>query len=152
MPAPRGQEQPPYAPSGFPTAPSASNADMPAQRPTAPPLARSADHASQIQQSIARIHEACQAPPLSPPEYRVLFEVMAEEITANNLSGQQTLTNIGERARDMGQAVDPADRIRGHHGIAIRNNGLGGGDGHDGRLFFPDFVASSCTQQGKDSL
>lgn len=64
-----------------------------------------ADQASQIQQSIARIHEACQAPPLSPPEYRVLFEVMAEEINANNLSGQQTLVNIGHRAREMGLDV-----------------------------------------------
>jgi hypothetical protein len=67
--------------------------------------ARSTEHAAQIQQSIARIHEACQAPPLSPPEYRVLFEVMAEEITANNLSGQQTLVNIVQRARDMGLEV-----------------------------------------------
>jgi hypothetical protein len=66
---------------------------------------RSADQASQIQQSIARIHEACQAPPLSPPEYRVLFEVMAEEITTNNLSGQQTLANIVQRAREMGLEV-----------------------------------------------
>lgn len=73
-------------------------------RPSAPPHA-SADQASQIQQSIARIHEACQAPPLSPPEYRVLFEVMAEEITANNLSGQQTLVNIAQRAREMGLEV-----------------------------------------------
>lgn len=70
---------------------------------SAPP--QPADQASQIQQSIARIHEACQAPPLSPPEYRVMFEVMAEEINANNLSGQQTLVNIGHRAREMGLDV-----------------------------------------------
>ncbi|HEX2841467.1 NYN domain-containing protein [Hyphomicrobium sp.] len=81
-----------------------------AQRPASPPVQpaqpqRSVDQASQIQQSIARIHEACQAPPLSPPEYRVLFEVMAEEITANNLSGQQTLINIVQRAREMGLEV-----------------------------------------------
>lgn len=78
--------------------------EPPAGYGTLPP-ARPADQASQIQQSIARIHEACQAPPLSPPEYRVLFEVMAEEITTNNLSGQQTLINIVERARDMGLEV-----------------------------------------------
>jgi uncharacterized LabA/DUF88 family protein len=58
--------------------------------------------ATAIQQSIARIHEACQAPPLSPPEYRVLFEVMAEEIATNNLAGAQTLANIAGRAREMG--------------------------------------------------
>ena len=103
MPAPRGQELPPFA-NPAPAAPDRS-AEAARPRPSSQPVARSADHASQIQQSIARIHEACQAPPLSPPEYRVLFEVMAEEITANNLSGQQTLINIAERAREMGLEV-----------------------------------------------
>ena len=55
-----------------------------------------------MQQAIQRIHEACQAPPLSPPEYRLLFEVMAQEITENNLSGVQTIVNIAQRARDRG--------------------------------------------------
>lgn len=66
------------------------------------PAARSPGLQSAIQQSIARIHEACQAPPLSPPEYRALFEVMAEEINANNLTGNQTFLNIEARARDIG--------------------------------------------------
>ncbi|MCC7253014.1 NYN domain-containing protein [Hyphomicrobium sp.] len=101
MPAPRGQDIPAYgAPPPPPAADTAAR-----QRTGTAPLTRSADQASQIQQSIARIHEACQAPPLSPPEYRVLFEVMAEEITTNNLSGQQTLINIMERAREMGLEV-----------------------------------------------
>lgn len=60
------------------------------------------DHASAIQKSIARIHEACQAPPISPPEYRVLFEVMAAEINDNGLTGTQTLVNICSRAKDLG--------------------------------------------------
>lgn len=102
MSASRTQDAAGYA---APPATPASADTLARQRPSTPPLARSADQASQIQQSIARIHEACQAPPLSPPEYRVLFEVMAEEITANNLSGQQTLINIVERARDMGLEV-----------------------------------------------
>lgn len=63
---------------------------------------RSGEGATAIQQSIARIHEACQAPPLSPPEYRVLFEVMAKELTENGLTGAQTLVNITERARELG--------------------------------------------------
>ena len=90
------------APQGYAARPAAPQASHPAPPPQAP---RAADQASQIQQSIARIHEACQAPPLSPPEYRVLFEVMAEEIAANNLSGQQTLVNIAQRAREMGLDV-----------------------------------------------
>lgn len=72
--------------------------------PPSPPMARS-EASSSIQQSIARIHEACQAPPLAPPEYRALFEVMAEEINTNNLAGSQTLLNIVQRARDIGVEI-----------------------------------------------
>jgi hypothetical protein len=42
---------------------------------------------------------------LSPPKYRVLFDMMAEEINANNLAGVQTLVNIVQRAREMGLEV-----------------------------------------------
>lgn len=76
------------------------------QRPAAPPVmpqaSRTADQATQIQQSIARIHDACQAPALAPAEYRVLFDVMAQEITANGLQGSQTLANVTQRAREFG--------------------------------------------------
>ena len=61
--------------------------------------------ATAIQQSIARIHEASQAPTLSPPDYRALFDVMAQEISANGLAGPQTLVNIVKRAQDMGIEV-----------------------------------------------
>ncbi len=57
--------------------------------------------ASAIQESIARIHEACQAPTLSPPDYRTLFDVMAQEIGANGLAGAQTLANIVKRAQEL---------------------------------------------------
>lgn len=74
-----------------------------AQAPAAAPAApRTADQATQIQQSIARIHEACQAPALAPAEYRVLFEVMAQELQSNGLQGGQTLSNITQRAREFG--------------------------------------------------
>ena len=70
---------------------------------------RNADQATQIQQSIARIHEACQAPALAPAEYRVLFDAMAQEITANGLQGAQTLTNITQRAREFGLDIKRDD-------------------------------------------
>jgi hypothetical protein len=72
------------------------------QQPSLPPRAPDAGTATAIQQSIARIHEACQAPPLSPPEYRVLFDVMAREINERGLTGSQTLTNIVQRAQEQG--------------------------------------------------
>jgi len=69
---------------------------------TATPPARPKEGGSAIQQSIARIHEACQAPPLAPPEYRTLFEVMAIEINENNLLGAQTIQNVLRRAQEHG--------------------------------------------------
>lgn len=63
---------------------------------------RTAQGAAAIQQSIARIHEASQAPTLSPQDYRTLFDVMAQEIAANGLAGQQTLANIVKRAEAVG--------------------------------------------------
>lgn len=55
-----------------------------------------------VQRSIARIHEASQVPPLSPPEYRLLFEIMAAELTQNGLTGVQTVKSIGARAKHAG--------------------------------------------------
>jgi hypothetical protein len=71
-------------------------------RPQGPGAQRTAQGAAAIQQSIARIHEASQAPTLSPQDYRTLFDVMAQEIAANGLSGQQTLNNIVKRAESVG--------------------------------------------------
>jgi hypothetical protein len=65
-------------------------------------MQRTAQGAAAIQQSIARIHEASQAPTLSPQDYRTLFDVMAQEIAANGLAGQQTLVNIVKRAENVG--------------------------------------------------
>lgn len=73
----------------------------PMQQPAAAPQ-RTAQGAAAIQQSIARIHEASQAPTLSPQDYRTLFDVMAQEISANGLAGQQTLANIVKRAENLG--------------------------------------------------
>ena len=77
---------------------------QPAQRPPvreqrAP---TQSDQASTMQQSIARIYEACQAPPLAPAEYRAVFEILAKEITEKGLSGNQTLNDVVARAQSMG--------------------------------------------------
>ncbi len=72
-------------------------------------LAPAGSPSSAIQQSIARIHEACQAPPMSPHEYRTLFEVMAKEISENDLIGAQTLANITQRAQEKGLEVKKDD-------------------------------------------
>jgi hypothetical protein len=121
---PRPAYAPPVAPSYAPAAQAPYAPAAPAAyAPPAPPRAAMAppahapspqrppelESAVQIQQSIARIHEACQAPPLSPPDYRALFEAMAEEITANGLNGAQTLTNIAQRTLQHGAEVHVDD-------------------------------------------
>jgi hypothetical protein len=85
-----------------PTPPARPAAQAPAQPAPAAPTPRAKEATSTIQQSIARIHEACQAPPLAPPEYRALFEVMALEINENNLLGAQTIQNVMRRAQEHG--------------------------------------------------
>ncbi|MFO1172088.1 MAG: NYN domain-containing protein [Hyphomicrobiaceae bacterium] len=82
------------------------------RKPAPPPAAPAPQIAKQpanLQASIARIHEACQAPPLAPQDYRTLFEVMALEINENNLSGAQTISNIQERASARGLEVKRDD-------------------------------------------
>src|SRR5262249_4433432 len=77
-------------------------------RPAAPPQeapATATPASAAIQQSIARIQDACQAPTLAPHEYRLLFELMAEEINENDLIGAQTLANITQRAHERGLEV-----------------------------------------------
>ena len=58
--------------------------------------------ATALQQSVARIHEACQAPPLAPPEYRMLFELLSAELREFTFNGDQTVLNVAERARRAG--------------------------------------------------
>jgi hypothetical protein len=104
------------APAPMPAAAPAPAAGMPAPgriAAAAPPLAsyaaapqpQPATASMAIQQSIARIQDACQAPPLAPHEYRLLFEVMAKEISDNDLIGAQTLANITQRAQERGLDV-----------------------------------------------
>ncbi len=76
---------------------------------SAPQPRQPSESATAIQQSIARIHDACQAPPLSPPEYRALFEILANEINENGLQGSQTLSNISARAEELGISLKRDD-------------------------------------------
>ncbi len=114
------------------------------------PVARSqANINATIQQSIARIHDACQAPPLAPPEYRALFEAMADEITANNLSGSQTFVNIEMRAAERG-VVLRRDDIRFVLDVVSEPDPWFE-QGASANLFssrFRNFVVARCRSQG----
>jgi hypothetical protein len=117
--------------------------------PPMPGSGRNADQATQIQQSIARIHEACQAPALAPAEYRVLFDVMAQEITANGLQGAQTLVNITQRAREFGLDIK-RDDLRFIYDVVSESDPWFE-QGTSATLFasrFRNFVVARCRSQG----
>ena len=89
QPMPRMPQPQPAAPQPAPIAPAAQKTSTGHQ-------------AMAIQQAVARIYEACQAPPLSPPEYRTVFEVMTQEINTRGLTGAPTLDNIVTSAKEFG--------------------------------------------------
>jgi len=107
VPAPRSATPAPAsdgaAVSPAPTAAAAPQRQASPQAGTPAPAASAPSTA--VQQSIARIQEACQAPAMAPHEYRLLFELMAEEINENDLIGAQTLANITHRALERGLEV-----------------------------------------------
>ena len=156
MRQPVGQQRPSMPPPGQGSGYQPERARE-AQRPSAsqtppPPMSgapRSGEQATQIQQSIARIHEACQAPALAPAEYRVLFDVMAQEITANGLQGAQTLVNITQRAREFGLDVK-RDDLRFIYDVVSESDPWFE-QGTSATLFasrFRNFVVARCRSQG----
>ncbi|HVZ06092.1 NYN domain-containing protein [Hyphomicrobium sp.] len=161
--APQAPRQPMQAQRPIAPPPSQQTAYQPSQprdmprapaSPTPPPMSaqpqsRNGDQATQIQQSIARIHEACQAPALAPAEYRVLFDVMSQEITANGLQGAQTLVNITQRAREYGLDIK-RDDLRFIYDV-ISESDPWFEQGTSATLFasrFRTFVVARCRSQG----
>ena len=82
-----------------PAAPEPPAAEAPDAQPSA---GLSPQRAMSLQESIARIHQACKAPPLSPPEYRAVFSVLANEIASNKMQGVQTVENVMAGCRELG--------------------------------------------------
>jgi hypothetical protein len=129
-------------------APRAEPAPMPqpARREQSPAPSQAS---AQLQQSIARIRDACQAPALSPPEYAALFELMAREITERGLQGVQTLANIEARAKERGIQLKRDD-------VRFVLDVVGEADpwfeqGASTNLFasrFRNFVVARCRSQG----
>lgn len=60
------------------------------------------EKAKTLQDSIALIHQACKAPPLSPPEYRAIFTLLANELGTNQMQGHQTIDNVRALAKELG--------------------------------------------------
>lgn len=131
------------------TATSAQQPSVTAPQAAAPPRPQADSGATAIQRSIARIHEACQAPPLSPPEYRALFDVMSQEINQNGLNGAQTLVNIAQRAAALGIETR-RDDVRFVLDVVSETDPWFD-QGASAKLFagrFRNFVVARCRSQG----
>ena len=84
-------------------------------QPTAPaslmpePEELAPERATTLQQSIELIHQASKAPPLSPPEYRAIFTLLANELTTNKMQGHQTIDNVRSLALELGIEIKKED-------------------------------------------
>jgi hypothetical protein len=102
------------APESTPLQPVAA-APPAAPEATAPPAPSQAteelapERAVSLQESIALIHQACKAPPLSPPEYRAVFTLLANELGTNQMQGNQTIDNVRTLALELGIDVKRDD-------------------------------------------
>ena len=86
---------------------------LPAAAP-APAPARSKEQGStgrlaELQRSITRIYEACQAPPLPPSEYQVLFALIAAEVRENGFTPERTAAAVVTRATEAGLKLSAKD-------------------------------------------
>jgi hypothetical protein len=75
---------------------------------------------AELQRSITRIYEACQAPPLPPSEYQLLFTLVAAEVRENGFSPERSGDAVITRAaaaglklsaQDVGFVIEAVDEI-----------------------------------------
>jgi hypothetical protein len=68
-----------------------------------------ASRLAELQQSITRIYEACQAPPLPPSEYQLLFTLIAVELHENGYAPDRTAIGVVNRAQEAGLGLAQKD-------------------------------------------
>ncbi len=75
---------------------------------------------AELQRSITRIYEACQAPPLPPSEYQLLFTLIAAEVRENGFAPERSAQAVVTRAaaaglklslKDVSFVLDAVDEI-----------------------------------------
>jgi hypothetical protein len=64
---------------------------------------------AELQRSITRIYEACQAPPLPPSEYQVLFALIAAEVREKGFTPERTAAAVVARAGEAGLKLSAKD-------------------------------------------
>jgi hypothetical protein len=97
-----------------PTPVAVTPAPLRASQPPAAPL-RQAEPAgnngrlAELQRSITRIYEACQAPPLPPSEYQLLFTLIAAEVREKGFAPDRSADAVVTRAAAAGLKLAPKD-------------------------------------------
>jgi hypothetical protein len=64
---------------------------------------------AELQRSITRIYEACQAPPLPPSEYQLLFTLIAAEVRENGFAPDRSSEAVISRAAAAGLKLSAQD-------------------------------------------
>ncbi|MEJ2116871.1 MAG: NYN domain-containing protein [Alphaproteobacteria bacterium] len=64
---------------------------------------------AELQRSITRIYEACQAPPLPPSEYQLLFTLIAAEVRENGFAPDRSAEAVVKRAGEAGLKLAAKD-------------------------------------------
>ncbi len=106
---------------------------------------------AELQRSITRIYEACQAPPLPPSEYQLLFTLIAAEVREHSFAPNRSAEAVIARAsaaglklsaQDVGFVINAVDEIdpwlehtRSPAAVARA---------------YRDYVLARCTQVGLD--
>lgn len=83
--------------------------DIPAPHPQPEQASGNNGRLAELQRSITRIYEACQAPPLPPSEYQLLFTLIAAEVRENGFSPDRSAEAVITRAGAAGLKLSPQD-------------------------------------------
>jgi hypothetical protein len=78
-------------------------------RTVEPPQQHNTGRLADLQRSITRIYEACQAPPLPPSEYQVLFTLIAAEVREKGFAPERTASAVVARAAEAGLKLAAKD-------------------------------------------
>ncbi len=84
-------------------------AASPAPAPLRPKEQNNTGRLAELQRSITRIYEACQAPPLPPSEYQVLFALIAAEVREKGFTPERTAAAVVARAGEAGLKLSAKD-------------------------------------------
>jgi hypothetical protein len=86
-----------------------STAVRPREQPQQQQQGNNNGRLAELQRSITRIYEACQAPPLPPSEYQLLFTLIAAEVRENGFAPDRSANSVVTRAAAAGLKLAPKD-------------------------------------------